>query len=211
MVDGQIVLSAYTPTHWARLCEVLGRPEMITDSRFAPNEARIANRTAMRAAISTALGDRGTEEAVEIFAAQGIVAGANVASARSCKGKIPEGCDRFPPQTRGLPGDIATPPLPTASAAHPGRLRVRFRRCGSTPGTCLSVSVHARGAGGTGRRRDGLPGAIAVPRRDFSACEGVGWGTLEHHGKCQVGVELAQLLRGIPSVESVPTDDVDAQ
>jgi crotonobetainyl-CoA:carnitine CoA-transferase CaiB-like acyl-CoA transferase len=74
--DGKIVLSAYTPAHWARLCEAIGRPEMATDPRFATSEARIANREAMRTQIAEALTGRGPAEAVEFLNRHGIVAGA---------------------------------------------------------------------------------------------------------------------------------------
>jgi crotonobetainyl-CoA:carnitine CoA-transferase CaiB-like acyl-CoA transferase len=76
VADGQIVLSAYTPAHWARLCEAIGRPEMITDPRFATSDARVANREAMRARITEALAGRSAAEAVDFLSRQGIVAGA---------------------------------------------------------------------------------------------------------------------------------------
>jgi crotonobetainyl-CoA:carnitine CoA-transferase CaiB-like acyl-CoA transferase len=75
VADGQIVLSAYTPEHWARLCEALGRPGMIADPRFSTNDARLANRAQMRAAISEALAGRGVADAVEFLSRNGIVAG----------------------------------------------------------------------------------------------------------------------------------------
>ncbi|MCU4185250.1 CoA transferase [Acidiferrimicrobium sp. IK] len=76
LTGGQIVVSAYTPAHWARLCEALERPEMVADPRFATNDARIANREAMRCFIAEALNPRGPAEAVEFLSGQGIVAGA---------------------------------------------------------------------------------------------------------------------------------------
>lgn len=115
MVDGQIVLSAYIPTHWARLCEVLGRPEMITDPRFAPNEARIANRTA----ISTALGDRGTEEAVEIFGAQGIVAGAVRSYRQVVQGQDSRRLRSFPTADQGASGRYRYPAPPYSFRGSP--------------------------------------------------------------------------------------------
>lgn len=75
VANGQIVLSAYTPAHWARLCEAIGRPEMVTDPRFATSDARIANREAMRSRITEALAGRGPAEAVDFLSRHGIVAG----------------------------------------------------------------------------------------------------------------------------------------
>src|SRR6185312_14966585 len=63
--DGQIVLSAYTPAHWSRLCEAIGRPELETDPRFATNDARVASRDELRAELSSALSGLRQDEAVE--------------------------------------------------------------------------------------------------------------------------------------------------
>lgn len=74
--DGQIVLSAYAPAHWKRLCETLGRSELATDPRFATNDARLVHRSEMREEISGALSHRTLDEAVTLLAENGIVAGA---------------------------------------------------------------------------------------------------------------------------------------
>jgi crotonobetainyl-CoA:carnitine CoA-transferase CaiB-like acyl-CoA transferase len=76
VADGQIVLSAYTPAHWARLCEAIGRPDLVTAPDFATSNARIANRAAMRSRITEALAGRGPAEAVDFLSRHGIVAGA---------------------------------------------------------------------------------------------------------------------------------------
>lgn len=73
---GRIVLSAYTPAHWARLCSAIGRPDLIADPRFATNDARVAHRPQMRAELSAALASREVEEAVAFLADHGVVAGA---------------------------------------------------------------------------------------------------------------------------------------
>ncbi|MEV5413017.1 CoA transferase [Thermopolyspora sp. NPDC052614] len=74
--DGTIVLSAYTPDRFARLCRVIGREWMIDDPRFADNPARVANREALLAEISQALGGLRTEECLKLLGEQGIVAAA---------------------------------------------------------------------------------------------------------------------------------------
>src|SRR5262249_30227863 len=38
--DGYVVISAYVPKHWAKLCEIIGRPDMLTDERFIDQRAR---------------------------------------------------------------------------------------------------------------------------------------------------------------------------
>jgi crotonobetainyl-CoA:carnitine CoA-transferase CaiB-like acyl-CoA transferase len=41
--EGWLCLAAVTPSHWDRLCHVLGRPELVTDPRFADLAGRTAN------------------------------------------------------------------------------------------------------------------------------------------------------------------------
>jgi crotonobetainyl-CoA:carnitine CoA-transferase CaiB-like acyl-CoA transferase len=45
--DGWVMVAAYMPERWRRLCDVLGRPELADDPRFATSPLRVANRAAM--------------------------------------------------------------------------------------------------------------------------------------------------------------------
>ena len=74
--DGKIVVSAYTPDHWQRLCNTVGRPELASDPLFCTNEARLQNREQMRAILADSLGTLTQFQAVEMLSAGGIVAGA---------------------------------------------------------------------------------------------------------------------------------------
>lgn len=74
--DGQIVLSAYTPLHWNKLCSLLSTDALGTDPRFATNELRVQNRPALRAVISEALKEKTTKECVDWLSGNGLVVGA---------------------------------------------------------------------------------------------------------------------------------------
>ncbi len=74
--DGTIVLSAYTADHFARLCGVIGKTWLLDDPRFADNPSRVANRAALLAEISQALGALRTEECLKLLTGNGIVAAA---------------------------------------------------------------------------------------------------------------------------------------
>ncbi|WP_199434508.1 CaiB/BaiF CoA transferase family protein [Qaidamihabitans albus] len=74
--DGTIVLSAYTPDHFARLCELMGKTWMLEDPRFADNPARVAHRDVLLAEISEAFGTARTDECLAALADRGIVAAA---------------------------------------------------------------------------------------------------------------------------------------
>jgi itaconate CoA-transferase len=55
--DGYVNLAVQTDAQWVRFCtDVLVRPELIADERFATNQARVQNREALETLIEAALG-----------------------------------------------------------------------------------------------------------------------------------------------------------
>jgi crotonobetainyl-CoA:carnitine CoA-transferase CaiB-like acyl-CoA transferase len=46
--DGRIVVAVGNPRLWKRFCQAIGRPALETDSRFATNSERLANRAALK-------------------------------------------------------------------------------------------------------------------------------------------------------------------
>lgn len=74
--DGAIVVSAYTPTHFAALCALVGRPELLDDPRFATNADRVAHRAELLAGLAPAFAGMTSEAALDLLVGNGIVAGA---------------------------------------------------------------------------------------------------------------------------------------
>ncbi|GAA4734992.1 CaiB/BaiF CoA transferase family protein [Actinomycetospora chibensis] len=72
--DGPIVVSAYTPAHFARLCAVLERPDLAEDPRFATNGDRVVHRDALLAELSVAFGAMPRREALDLLVGHGLVA-----------------------------------------------------------------------------------------------------------------------------------------
>ncbi|WP_454754486.1 CaiB/BaiF CoA transferase family protein [Cupriavidus necator] len=58
--DGWVMVAAYMPERWRRLCEVLGRPELADDPRFATSPLRVTNRGAMVEALTSVFVTRTT-------------------------------------------------------------------------------------------------------------------------------------------------------
>ncbi|MCT9070464.1 CaiB/BaiF CoA transferase family protein [Cupriavidus gilardii] len=59
--DGWLMVAAYMPERWRRLCEVLGLQTLADDPRFATSPLRVANHAAMVDALSRAFGTRPTD------------------------------------------------------------------------------------------------------------------------------------------------------
>ena len=72
--DGDIVLAAYVPAHWARFVEVIGRPDLAHDPRFVDQASRSVNSAQLREILETCLSSAGADEWVSQFDAAGLMA-----------------------------------------------------------------------------------------------------------------------------------------
>jgi itaconate CoA-transferase len=73
---GAVQLAVQNDREWHRLCEqVLGRPELADDPRFATNDARVAARAELHAEIEAALRQRSPEQVVALLDAAQIANG----------------------------------------------------------------------------------------------------------------------------------------
>ncbi len=73
--DGHLTVGANNDRLWERLCEVIGRPEMPGDPRFATNAARLARRDELAAELEEALAARSTDEWVAALIDAGVPCG----------------------------------------------------------------------------------------------------------------------------------------
>ncbi|HTB43579.1 MAG TPA: CoA transferase [Acetobacteraceae bacterium] len=71
-----IMTSRANPEHWARLCKVIGREELIADPRFAKPADRVKNSTELDAIIEAWTRSRSKHEAMAQVGGAGIPAGA---------------------------------------------------------------------------------------------------------------------------------------
>ncbi|MFD1881265.1 CaiB/BaiF CoA transferase family protein [Paracoccus pacificus] len=73
--DGYFVLGANNDRLYRRLCETIGRPDLIAHPDYATNALRLANRDALIADLESTLVTRSRDEWVEALLAAGIPAG----------------------------------------------------------------------------------------------------------------------------------------
>ncbi len=66
--DGAIAIAAPTDNHWVLLCQIMGRPELGTDPRFASNALRVKHCAEVRALIAAWAENRTTAEGVAALA-----------------------------------------------------------------------------------------------------------------------------------------------
>jgi crotonobetainyl-CoA:carnitine CoA-transferase CaiB-like acyl-CoA transferase len=73
--DGDLIITAGNDGQFARLCSVLGIPELVDDPRFGRNEDRTANRDELRPLLVERLATRGRMEWFEELLANGVACG----------------------------------------------------------------------------------------------------------------------------------------
>ncbi len=73
--DQSIALAVGTDGQFARLCEVLGSPELASEERFASNPARVAHRGELKALIEAKLRERPAAEWIDALTAVNVPAG----------------------------------------------------------------------------------------------------------------------------------------
>jgi crotonobetainyl-CoA:carnitine CoA-transferase CaiB-like acyl-CoA transferase len=70
--DGWIVIAAAKEKFWERLCDVIGRPELATDPRFATMAARDENRDVLVPLLEDVFGQRTVAEWLDVLVPAGI-------------------------------------------------------------------------------------------------------------------------------------------
>ena len=106
--DGYLMVGAAGEAIWARCAKALGHPEWCEDPRFATNQARMENRTALEAVMNAVLTTKTTSDWVEVLEAAGVRSGLRL-RADVCR---PAGA---PPRPRAIASDAEL----GRSPAHP--------------------------------------------------------------------------------------------
>ena len=74
-LDGCVVICAVTDVQWKVICEVMNRPELATDPRFATTTARLEYHEALEEQVKAWVGTRSVEDIEELLCKRGIAAG----------------------------------------------------------------------------------------------------------------------------------------
>ena len=73
--DGYINIACLNQKLWSGFCEAVDRPDLDTDDRFASNADRVDHKDELSAEIAETLGERTTEEWMDVLVGAGIPAG----------------------------------------------------------------------------------------------------------------------------------------
>jgi crotonobetainyl-CoA:carnitine CoA-transferase CaiB-like acyl-CoA transferase len=73
--DGWLTLAALTTQQWEKLCVVVGRPDLVEDSRFRTNADRVSNRALLASELEGSLAAHPVDAWVTRFLAEGVPCG----------------------------------------------------------------------------------------------------------------------------------------
>ena len=73
--DGWLTVAALTTQQWEKLCAVLGRSDLVEDSRFRTNADRVSNRPLLASELERSLAARTVDEWVTRLLAEGVPSG----------------------------------------------------------------------------------------------------------------------------------------
>jgi crotonobetainyl-CoA:carnitine CoA-transferase CaiB-like acyl-CoA transferase len=73
--DGMLAIAAANDDLFARLCRVLGEPELALDERYATNPARVANRVVLLRRLTDVIRERDTDDLLAALTAAGVPSG----------------------------------------------------------------------------------------------------------------------------------------
>lgn len=112
--DGHLIVAVGNENQYRRLCEVVGRPQLATDQRFASNEMRVKHREEMGRLLGEAFGTRSMREWLDALERAGVPCGPI--------NKLDEVFDDPQVRARGMRIDLPHPTLGSVpSVANPIR------------------------------------------------------------------------------------------
>ncbi|TPE53483.1 CaiB/BaiF CoA transferase family protein [Amaricoccus solimangrovi] len=121
--DGHFVLGANNDRLWARLCEVIGRPDLLAHPDYATNALRMAHRPALIAELETTLVERTREEWVAALLAAGIPAGPILDYSEALANPHAEARDMVMPIEHPVEGSVNNIGFPVKLRGTPQRVR----------------------------------------------------------------------------------------
>jgi crotonobetainyl-CoA:carnitine CoA-transferase CaiB-like acyl-CoA transferase len=121
--DGFLTIAALTTSHWERLCNVIDRPDLMSDARFATNADRLANLEALAPELERALASHTVDEWVDLLLAEGIPCGPILDYAQVFAAPHTAARNMVEVVDHPVDGPVRTLGIPVKLSATPGSVR----------------------------------------------------------------------------------------
>ncbi len=121
--DGYINIGAANQGNWERLVNLIGRPDLAEDPRFAANDGRMAHRTALEAELNAIFSAQTTAAWLEILQQGGFPAGPVLSISEMHADPQAIARDMVPTVAHSVAGSVQTLGLPVKFSDTPGGVR----------------------------------------------------------------------------------------
>jgi CoA:oxalate CoA-transferase len=119
--DGPIYVAGYWNKDWTAICQMIGRPDLITDPRYVDPKTRGAHADEVRAIVNEGFRDRSRDELLALLEDNGVMAGAVRSYREVLDSPQVEANDTFLPESddQGTTTLYARPPYRLVPDLHP--------------------------------------------------------------------------------------------
>jgi CoA:oxalate CoA-transferase len=119
--DGPVYVAGYWNKDWTAICNIIGRPELITDPRYIDPKSRSAHAAEVRAIVDDGFRDRSRDALLAALEDNGVMAGAVRSYREVLDSPQVKANDSFVEQTdeQGVPTLFARPPYRLVPDLHP--------------------------------------------------------------------------------------------
>jgi formyl-CoA transferase len=121
--DGYITVGANNPRLWQRLCQVLGRDDLLSDPRFSTNADRMEQRDVLAGELESALKGRDTQEWEAALLAAGVPCGPLRNYEQVCEDPHTVARDMVVTMHHPVEGEIRGLGIPVKMSDTPGQIR----------------------------------------------------------------------------------------
>ncbi len=118
--DGHVMVAAYTPERWPRLCRALGVPDLASDPQFDTNAKRVEARPALRQVLDPLFRTRTTAEWMTVLEEADVMCAPLLAYPELAAEKHVEGSGMLVATAHPAIGELRSPRNPVRLSGSPG-------------------------------------------------------------------------------------------
>ena len=118
--DGHVIIALGNDTLWAKFCEHVGRPELISDERFRTNADRTENHDELFPILSEIMSQRPTDDWINALGAIGVPCGPINAMDKVVSHPQVQAREMITRITHDITGEVAVPGVPIKLSETPG-------------------------------------------------------------------------------------------
>lgn len=154
--DGHVIIALGNDTLWAKFCEYVGHPDLISDPRFQTNADRTENHGALFPILSRILSQRTTDDWIDALSGIGVPCGPINAMDKVVSHPQVAAREMIKQVAHRITGEVAVPGVPIKLSETPGTVEAPAPSLGEHTDEVLQELLGMDAAAVEALRRDGI-------------------------------------------------------